>query len=153
MFISKFKVYNFKSILGTDDLTLTQGFNVITGQNNAGKTALLEALSLTFQPLPHRSVKTMPTRVVQTDPQVWVETTVVTTGEELREILVRPGNTFNISLPKQGTAFTQAIGMVDDSPTSLQRLRDHIFGLPKLELSSRLRKPDDNWILPHIPAS
>ena len=36
------------------------GFNVIVGPNNAGKTALVEALSLKFDNKPHRSMKTIP---------------------------------------------------------------------------------------------
>lgn len=60
MYLSKVQVNNYKSHLCSAALELTPGFNLITGQNNAGKTALLEALSLTFGSKPHRSLKTMP---------------------------------------------------------------------------------------------
>lgn len=45
MYISKFQVSNYKSFRDTVEITLTPGINIITGQNNVGKTALLEALS------------------------------------------------------------------------------------------------------------
>ncbi len=40
MWITKFQVTNFKSFLDSGEIALKQGFNVITGQNSAGKTAL-----------------------------------------------------------------------------------------------------------------
>src|SRR5207248_912727 len=39
---------------------LTSGFNVVVGQNNAGKTALVEALGLHFDTKNHMSIKTSP---------------------------------------------------------------------------------------------
>ena len=44
------------------------GINIIAGQNNAGKTALIDALNLNFQDIPHRSVKTLPKESSQVDP-------------------------------------------------------------------------------------
>jgi AAA15 family ATPase/GTPase len=41
-------------------LKFTPGFNVIVGENNVGKTALLEALSLSFSNHVHRSLVTRP---------------------------------------------------------------------------------------------
>lgn len=55
-------VSNYKSFLNPTPITLQPGFNVILGKNDAGKSALLEALSLTFSDKPHRSVSTAPTR-------------------------------------------------------------------------------------------
>lgn len=39
---------------------LAPGITIVVRQNNVGKTALVEALSLTFQHHPHRSLRTMP---------------------------------------------------------------------------------------------
>lgn len=60
MFISKFRIGNYKSFYSTDDIEISTGINVITGQNNSGKTALLEMLSLKFSNNPHVSTKTRP---------------------------------------------------------------------------------------------
>jgi energy-coupling factor transporter ATP-binding protein EcfA2 len=60
MYISRFQILNYKSYLKTAELEFKRGFNVVTGKNNAGKTALLEALTLQFEANPHRAVETVP---------------------------------------------------------------------------------------------
>jgi energy-coupling factor transporter ATP-binding protein EcfA2 len=60
MYISNFEVSHFKSFRTPGALEFKPGFNVITGQNSAGKTALLEALTLQFEANPHRSLLTVP---------------------------------------------------------------------------------------------
>ena len=50
----KFQVSNYKSFLESPELTFGPGLNVIVDQNNSGKTALLEAMSLAHDN-PHRS--------------------------------------------------------------------------------------------------
>ena len=57
MYISKFRVQNYKSFLDSGDIELKQGINVIVGKNNAGKTAFLEALSFANHNEPHKSLK------------------------------------------------------------------------------------------------
>jgi predicted ATP-dependent endonuclease of OLD family len=54
--IIKFRIENYKSFWATEDIYLTPGFNVIVGQNNVGKTALVEALSPSMANNPHRSL-------------------------------------------------------------------------------------------------
>ena len=61
MLISEFKIQNFKSYRETERIALTGGMNLATGQNNAGKTALLEAISMSNpKHVTHRSMRTMP---------------------------------------------------------------------------------------------
>jgi AAA15 family ATPase/GTPase len=60
MYLSKFQLFNYKSFLDSGLLEFTYGINIIVGQNNSGKTALLEALTLNFDNVPHRSIKTFP---------------------------------------------------------------------------------------------
>lgn len=60
MHISRFKITNYKSFLDLGEITLTPRFNVVVGENNAGKTALAEALSLQFSNKPHKSELTVP---------------------------------------------------------------------------------------------
>ncbi len=62
MHITKFRVQNYKSISVTPEISLTAGFNVVVGQNNVGKTALVEVLSLRAGSQPHRSLSTAPQR-------------------------------------------------------------------------------------------
>jgi AAA ATPase domain len=60
MYISRFQLLNYKSFRDSGVLELQPGINIIVGANNAGKTALLEALSLSFETGPHRSIETVP---------------------------------------------------------------------------------------------
>jgi energy-coupling factor transporter ATP-binding protein EcfA2 len=60
MHISHFQLFNYKSFCDSGALEFQPGINIIVGANNAGKTALLEALSLSFKPSPHRSIETVP---------------------------------------------------------------------------------------------
>lgn len=61
MYIAKVQIKNYKSFLSSQEFHLTPGFNVVVGQNNAGKTAFVEALSLHFENKIHMSMKTSPT--------------------------------------------------------------------------------------------
>src|SRR5260370_42189846 len=67
MYIAKFQVNNYKSFLSSQVVNLTSGFNVVVGQNNAGKTALVEAVSLHFENKNHLSLKTSPSPGVLLD--------------------------------------------------------------------------------------
>src|SRR5260370_37513651 len=62
MRIDSVQVENYKSFYVPTRIHLTPGFNVVIGQNNVGKTALLEALSLRLESKPHRSQKTVRTK-------------------------------------------------------------------------------------------
>lgn len=60
MHISSVQITSFKSYRESNTLELSTGFNIVTGQNNAGKTALLEALRGSIENKPHRSQATVP---------------------------------------------------------------------------------------------
>jgi len=60
MYLSKFQLLNYKSFRDSRILEFKPGINIIVGPNNSGKTALLEALSLTFQNHIHKSARTFP---------------------------------------------------------------------------------------------
>ncbi|MEA5601752.1 AAA family ATPase [Nostoc sp. UHCC 0252] len=63
MFIKKLQVFNYKSYLDSGLMEFSPGINIIVGRNNAGKTSLLEVLSLNFDNYPHQSIKTLPKKV------------------------------------------------------------------------------------------
>lgn len=68
MRIASFKITNYKSFRATDEAVLAEGFNVIVGPNNVGKTAMVEALGLHFSHKPHRSLSTAPRATTATEP-------------------------------------------------------------------------------------
>jgi AAA15 family ATPase/GTPase len=57
MYISKIRVKDYKSFRDSGDIEFKPGINLIVGQNNAGKTTLLEALEMRFETIHHRSLK------------------------------------------------------------------------------------------------
>jgi predicted ATPase len=59
MLLTRVSIQNYKSFR-LSDVRFAQGFNVVVGQNNAGKTAMLEGVSLKFSSNPHRSLETRP---------------------------------------------------------------------------------------------
>lgn len=91
MQILSFKIENYKSFYSTDDISLSSGFNVIIGENNVGKTALLEALTLQVGSSPHRSTKTMPYKNANPDPRSRISISIEVSKEELIEHLDRQG--------------------------------------------------------------
>jgi predicted ATPase len=61
MYLSKFRILNYKSFRDSGVLEFKPGINIIVGTNNSGKTALLEALSLKFEIKIHKSSKNLTT--------------------------------------------------------------------------------------------
>lgn len=51
MYISKLKLYNFKSFKGIQEFKFTEGKNFIVGNNNVGKTSIFEAIDFLFNGL------------------------------------------------------------------------------------------------------
>src|SRR5713226_4846929 len=128
MYISKFKITNYKSFRESQTLEFTQGFNIISGQNHSGKTALLEALGLNIVGNPHRSLKTVPARDSIPDQysrgNVWFNVS----QDELRELMLASGmNTFRVVRPFPESDFARSIGFRDDSRSSSAKLLNAIF--------------------------
>ncbi|MBZ0292551.1 MAG: AAA family ATPase [Anaerolineae bacterium] len=57
MWFVSVEIENYKSFLKSKPIPFTEGFNVIVGKNNAGKSALVEMLSLHASLSEHRSLK------------------------------------------------------------------------------------------------
>ena len=105
MHFSDIQISNFKSYKKSPRLELATGINIIVGKNNAGKTALLDALSLKFDANPHRTTETMPTPLRRPKQESVVTVTVTLTKDELLDLLVHtPGDLeFRLALPDQSS--------------------------------------------------
>ncbi|MEG3876699.1 AAA family ATPase [Microcoleus sp. herbarium7] len=104
MFISKFQLFNYKSFLDSGLLEFSPGINIIVGQNNSGKTALLEALSLNFNHEPHRSLKTLPSNSSRIDSKSSVEISLTCTKDEFHALIDQlPHHSVGISQPDDNT--------------------------------------------------
>ncbi len=100
MYIETIKVSNYKSFLHEQIIELKPGFNIITGQNNAGKTALLEAISTTIEPKPHRSLTTLPFDDGNFDDNSVVKLAFVADAQEFQTAMISGGRSFEIPTPK-----------------------------------------------------
>jgi AAA15 family ATPase/GTPase len=82
MYISKFRIRNYKSYFDSGEIQLGGGINIITGQNNSGKTSLLQAISLQFSNAPHRSAKTLPTQLSKNSEESTIDLEITITKED-----------------------------------------------------------------------
>jgi predicted ATPase len=157
MYISRFQVGNYKSIHRPIALEFFQGFNIISGQNNAGKTALLEALSLVIAAKPHRSLKTVPARDSLPDQESSLEVAFSSTPAEIKELMRAMGDTkFQLATPEPGTRFSREIGFNNHSVESAQRLLDFVFQQKMLTVELRCdvktAGPSVAWSVSKVPS-
>jgi len=100
MWVSRFSLHNYKSFRTTGQLTFKPGFNIIVGPNNAGKTALLEGITLRFSSVAHRSTLTRPTAMASDSPISYADISLIATGSEVRDVITSIGaSKFHIPLP------------------------------------------------------
>jgi AAA15 family ATPase/GTPase len=86
MHISKFQLFNYKSFRDSGILELKPGINIIVGTNNSGKTALLEALNLSFETNPHRTIETFPQPNSTSNRESTAKLTLIFTKEEIHSL-------------------------------------------------------------------
>ena len=106
MYISQFQIWNYKSFRETEAVALTRGINIVTGQNNVGKTALLQALNLDWGLTPHRSIKTLPSATSALTNLPKVAVTVSLSNPELLSMVA--GNDVFVPLPRMNEQFADA---------------------------------------------
>lgn len=87
MYISSFRVKNYKSFNDSGEVEFNKGINIITGQNNAGKTSFIQALSLKFQNRPHASTKVKKNVNVVLNPTSIAEISIIISKNELADLL------------------------------------------------------------------
>src|SRR5438876_930339 len=104
MYVAKFQVKSYKSFISSPEVNLTSGFNVVVGQNNVGKTALVEAVSLHFQNKAHISMKTSPNPGVLLHDSLTSDVQIAfqLTEGEAEQLLINARGSFYIPL-REGT--------------------------------------------------
>jgi len=155
MKIESVRIRNYKSFDETPEIEFSSGFNVLAGQNSSGKTALLECLTLNFEPNSHRSLKKLPARDTIPDPSSTVDVSLTLDREEILSILAGRPDQLYIPLPNYPTGFTNDIIYTDNNPDSIARLVKKVFSLPKLTFRSRRVSTigqAPRWILPSFPS-
>lgn len=123
MRISSFRISNYKSFIDSGEINLSPGFNVIIGQNNVGKTALLEALGLTFSSKPHKSLLSIPQPSSSINSTSSAEVTFTSSGEEVKEILIQY-RSFYMAVPA---------GFNEHTERRVTRLLEDILARPNID--------------------
>ncbi|HZI11653.1 MAG TPA: AAA family ATPase [Myxococcus sp.] len=110
--------FTYKSFLDHSPITFGPGFNIITGKNNAGKTALIEGLSLKFSNNPHRSSKTVPTPAHSLSTPSSAQFKIVVSQDDMAEVIRESNDMLIMPSSADGTR----IGEILDRITGLRRL-------------------------------
>lgn len=155
MYISQIEVQNYKSFYESRPLVLQPGFNIITGQNSAGKTALLNAMGLNFQGSAHRSQRTVPTPGAVVDSTSSVDVSITAVPTEVLAVLQRPIQyNWLIAQPNWQGPFAIAIGARNGSSEDVQRLLHHVFSQDSLTFRFRYQASlgqGGGWAVVQIP--
>jgi AAA15 family ATPase/GTPase len=82
-------INNYKSFRRSGEIVFAPGFNIFIGQNDAGKSALMEALSTKARYIPHRSLATAQTATTPSEVASVFEFTYSVTSSQLKEYFHR----------------------------------------------------------------
>ena len=132
MYLTEFQLHNYKSYRDSGPIKLKPGFNILTGQNNAGKTALLEGLGLRFQDRPHRSLETAPTPTSQNHAHSRARFRFAVEQAELLDFLKNTSGEVVIPQLKRGSP-----GAVDDRSALALLLSQNSLHIELTQNSSR----------------
>jgi energy-coupling factor transporter ATP-binding protein EcfA2 len=97
MWIKSFHLKNFKSFGDSGKHPLDKHVNVVVGQNNTGKTALLQATSLQLTAVPHKNSNLR--REDMPNPTSTFEFEFVLSGQELKDALLSFDSNVQIPIP------------------------------------------------------
>lgn len=141
MYIASVQISNYKSYYESSELALRPGINIIAGQNNAGKTALLEALSLATTTRPHRSPITVP-NVGDLPPSPSTVTALLAIGQrDLAEIVPVAPATVRIAVPAGRAQFADGSDVLLCHP-SVEKARFLEWLLSRSKVSVRVQQSD-----------
>jgi energy-coupling factor transporter ATP-binding protein EcfA2 len=98
VYITSIQIENYKSYWESEEIEFAKGFNVIVGANNAGKTSLLECLSLTIVNDPHLSLKTKQNEHASVEKDLKLKVAFQVTSEDFTRV-TRGLDTFTLYFP------------------------------------------------------
>ena len=146
MYFSRFRLRNYKSYYDSGWIDLAPGFNVVTGKNNAGKTALLEGVGLALTANPHRSLISKGSVTTPLDPASRVDVTVNLSSEELWNLLTYKGEKFDlaVSYPHRESAAAREIGTESLDGKASHVFVEWLFSQDVYELNLKFERIDPN---------
>jgi len=137
MYIKEFEVRSYKSYGESTPVKFKPGFNIITGQNSAGKTALLEALTMRFDSHPHRSEKTVPAPGGNPIEPSFARATFTVSREELRFLF---GNQKRLIPRPALNSIVEGFGNFDGSDPRTQEFADWLMSHEVFNLKFNITK-------------
>ncbi|MGJ5633482.1 ATP-dependent nuclease [Nostoc sp. CALU 1950] len=148
MFIKKLEVFNYKSYLDSGVMEFSPGINIIVGRNNAGKTSLLEVLSLDFDNYPHRSIKTLPNKVsIIKENKSKVEIIWQIKTEEVRNFIKDWSPNIGIPAPRKVSFIGRENHQQDDQPLDQEDYYDRLMEYVSEALSNFKNKLKNQKLL------
>lgn len=154
MFISSFRLRDYKSYLDSGELKLSQGINLVVGQNDAGKSALLEGLGLQFNSNPHRDSSRKLNANQQRDKESTAEVCFTIEKDELHDILRSIDGQFHVPLPKPHELIELYAPERPDGIDEIESARIHIKKLldrPRFTFRAHCKRKDQKNCFTHIP--
>src|SRR5258706_13690433 len=98
MRIETFRIQNFKSYLDSGVHALADHMNLVVGQNNVGKTAMLQAISTRFPGIPHKDSTMRREQAIPQESSVAIQ--FCASGQELSDALGQSGAQVVMPYPK-----------------------------------------------------
>jgi len=126
MYIKKLQVFNYKSYYDSGEMEFSPGVNIIVGRNNAGKTSLLEVLTLDFEDHPHRSIKTLPNKSSRLEEKSRIEIIWDIEKEELLSFMKQMSPDLGIPAPKLDENYIDFIDAMHDEERE-QKYEEHLY--------------------------
>ncbi len=123
MKIEWIKIKNYKSYKETEKIYFSESFNVIVGQNNVGKTALIEALGQNFIGNPHKSINLPANRL---NPLSEIVISISMNNNELKDLLLERGKA-NILVNEN-----------EEDPTNIHSRLGQVLNIAKIEFHYKL---------------
>ncbi|GCL43297.1 SMC domain protein [Dolichospermum planctonicum] len=140
MYIKKLQVFNYKSYYDSGEMEFSPGVNIIVGRNNAGKTSLLEVLTLDFEDHPHRSIKTLPNKSSRLEEKSRIEIIWDIEKEELLSFMKQMSPDLGIPAPKLDENYIEMLSLdyqnSEDSPEEYKiKYGKYLYGCLLRDLS------------------
>ena len=134
MILKSFSVRNFKCFRDSREIKLERGFNILVGQNNSGKTALLQALELRKFNQPHKSSAISASDHL--NPTCEFDATFEVSGREIRSHL----------LAGQGTiSLYQPLSVRFSSSSESLAFLERVLANDQISVSGRFYGPNPGW--------
>lgn len=144
MYISSFQINNYKSYYRAETLQLSPGINIVIGQNNVGKTALLEGLGLHFPSNVHRSSRLKRRGRSRDNNLSWATVSFTINRDELWEILRDMPREFGVPLPNREDIYLANNNAMLHENEHVMRFLDSVFRQDQFTFQVRLEALGDN---------